>query len=401
MIPNDPHNQRLKWRLAIVVQRYGEEVNGGAELAARWLAEKLTALAEVHVLTTCALDFTTWANHFPAGISQLNGVTIHRFPVDKTRDWRKSAKSANKLLYREHTLADEEKWIREQGPYATPLLHYIETNRDSYNFFYFFTYLYATTYFGLPLVADKAILAPTAHDEPYLYLPAFIHLLQQPQLLIHLTQPERNLVRRTTGLGCPPQLTVGLGLTVPDDISASRARAKFGLEGDFLLYAGRIAAGKNVPELLDHFQQYHQTTGHPLKLALIGRPNLPLPDHPDVMPLGFVSEQDKFDLIQAATVIVMPSKYESLSIICLEAWRMERPVLVNGESEVLKYQCRQSNGGLYYTSYDEFEAALTFLLDHPNSQAQMGQAGANFVRHNYHWRVILAQYQALFNTLTT
>ena len=148
-------------RVAIVVQRYGEEVNGGAELHARWLAERLTALAEVHVLTTCAIDYATWADEYPAGRSLLNGVIVHRFPVDHTRNWHDSHRETGRLLLSEHTLFDEVAWLKAQGPYSTPLFDSIREFAPAFDAFIFFTYVYASTYFGLPLVAEKAILVPT------------------------------------------------------------------------------------------------------------------------------------------------------------------------------------------------------------------------------------------------
>lgn len=392
-----------KPRIAFVVQRYGAEVNGGAESAARSLAEQLTQLAEVTVITSCATDYTSWANYYPSGISQLHGVTIHRFPTDQPRNWRKAAPKTNRLLHRQHSLADEEAWIREQGPYSTPLLQFISQSANDFDLFIFVTYLYATTYFGLPLVADKAILLPTTHDEPYLYLSAYAGTFQQPQLLIHLTQAEQQLVRRVMGhLPLPPQLVIGLGLanSLPNETKVRAFRQKYNLTGDFLLYAGRIAESKNVPQLLDYFDRFQQEATQPLQLVLIGQPHIPLPQRPNVRLLGFVTEEEKYAAMQVATLFVMPSLYESLSIVCLEAWQMATAVLVNGECAVLKDQCRQSNGGLYYTSYDEFAATLHWLLANPTLRQQLGQAGQNFVQQRYNWQTVLAQYRAILDWAT-
>ncbi|MCA9940423.1 MAG: glycosyltransferase family 4 protein [Anaerolineales bacterium] len=388
-------------RLAFVVQRYGADVNGGAEQAARALAEHLTALADVHVITTCARDYTTWANVYAAGESQVNGVTVHRFPVDRQRDWRRAARRTNRLLHQEHTLADEVAWVRAQGPYSSPLLRFVAESADRFDLFVFVTYVYATTFFGLPLVAHKAVLLPTAHDEPYLYLPAFIPLFRQPQLIIHLTEPERDLVRRVIGPPLPPQLLIGLGLDAPapDPQAPARFRQKYGIEEDFLLYAGRVTEAKNVPQLLDFFHRYRARHLRPLKLVLLGRAHMSLPAFDDVLPLGFVSEEDKHDAMQAATVFVMPSAYESLSIVCLEAWHAGTPVLANGACDVLKHQCVQSGGGLYYTSYDEFQAALNRLLASADLRRRLGAAGQAFVRRTYHWPVVRAQYAGILRTL--
>ncbi|MBK6325367.1 MAG: glycosyltransferase [Chloroflexi bacterium] len=388
-------------RVAIIVQRYGEEVSGGAELHARWLAERLLPLAEIHVLTTCAVDYVTWANEYPAKTTLVNGVTVHRFAVDQPRDWAAAQKQTQALLLQEHSLFDEIAWVKAQGPYSTALLTAVRQSYANFDAFIFFTYLYATTYFGLPLVSDKAILVPTAHDEPFLYLPVFRPLFHLPRAIVYNTLTEKGLVNRVTGNhGRAQDIIAGVGVNLPDHVSAERFRQKYQIDGPFLLYVGRIAHGKNVPELLEDFQQFRQHQKDPLKLVLIGKANFDLPTHPDIVPLGFLSEQDKFDALQAASVVVMPSLYESLSMIVLEAWLMGRPVLVNGRCAVLRNQCRRSNGGLYYTSYDEFSAALQQLLSNPSLRQQLGRQGQRFAQTEYHWDTIIHRYKTLLTPET-
>ncbi|MBK8930747.1 MAG: glycosyltransferase [Chloroflexi bacterium] len=388
-------------RVAIVVQRYGEEVSGGAELHARWLAERLLPLAEIHVLTTCAVDYVTWANEYPAKTTLVNGVTVHRFAVDQPRDWAAAQKQTQALLLQDHSLFDEIAWVKAQGPYSTALLTAVRQSYANFDAFIFFTYLYATTYFGLPLVSDKAILVPTAHDEPFLYLPVFRPLFHLPRAIVYNTLTEKGLVNRVTGNhGRAQDIIAGVGVNLPDHVSAERFRQKYQIDGPFLLYVGRIAHGKNVPELLEDFQQFRQHQKDPLKLVLIGKANFDLPTHPDIVPLGFLSEQDKFDALQAASVVVMPSLYESLSMIVLEAWLMGRPVLVNGRCAVLRNQCRRSNGGLYYTSYDEFSAALQQLLSNPSLRQQLGRQGQRFAQTEYHWDTIIHRYKTLLTPET-
>ncbi|MEZ4646700.1 MAG: glycosyltransferase family 4 protein [Chloroflexota bacterium] len=382
-------------RVAIVVQRYGEEVNGGAELHARWLAERLTALAEVHVLTTCAIDYATWADEYPAGRSLLNGVIVHRFPVDHTRNWHDSHRETGRLLLSEHTLFDEVAWLKAQGPYSTPLFDSIREFAPAFDAFIFFTYVYASTYFGLPLVAEKAILVPTAHDEPFLYMPLFRSLFHLPRFIAYNTEPERDLVQRVTGNGRIPATIAGIGINLPEHPSADAFRAKFGIHDPFLLYVGRIHPAKNVPELLDDFLAFRQTSDKPLKLVLAGKSHIDLPDHPDIVPIGFISEADKFDAIQAAELVLMPSRFESLSMIVLEAWLMGKPVLVNGRCHVLRYQCQQSNGGLYYNTTTEFVAVLQKLLQSPPLRAQLGRQGQTFAQSRYHWDSIIHTYRQI------
>jgi glycosyltransferase involved in cell wall biosynthesis len=382
----------------MVVQRYGEEVNGGAELLARWLAERLTCLAEMHVITTCAVDYHTWDNFYPPGESDLNGVRIHRFAVDMPRRADFIQRTAE-LFKDRHTLFDEYGWVKDQGPYSTGLLDYVRESYDYYDLYIFVTYLYPPVLFGLPLVADKAVLIPNAHDEPYLRLPVYRSLFHAPQAIIYNTEPEKRLVNQVMRNHYVPQIVAGVGINVPEDVSAARFRQKHSIDGPFVLYVGRVDSSKNVPELVEYFIRFRDETGRDLKLALIGKANMLLPSRADVLPLGFVSEEDKFDAIRAADVLMMPSLYESLSMVALEAWLMETPTLLNGRCEVLKYQCRRSNGGLYYYTYEEFSAALAVLLDDPDLRAQLGRQGRAFVAANYDWDIVIAKFKAVLETL--
>lgn len=386
-------------RLAIVVQRYGLEVNGGAEQHARWVAENMAESFDTHVITTCAIDYTTWADTYPPGESSLNQVHIHRFPVDAPRDWKTAQKDTGKLLNREHDDMDEVRWIKDQGPYSTPLLSWIQANRDEFDVFIFFTFHYATTYFGLPLVADKAILVPTAHDDPFLRLPSFRPIFHLPSGIAFNTTSEQEMVHRTFDNEYVPYRIIGLGIEIADDISADRFRATTGIGDDFILYVGRIDESKNVSELLSFFRRFRNERtlegARPIKLVLIGRANMPLPVDPDIIALGFVPDEVKYDAIQAASVVVLPSLYESLSMITLESWAVGTPMLVNGRCDVVKRLTKESNGGLYYHSYEEFAAAFSALLASVPLRQQLGRQGQRFVHANYRPEVVLAKYRDL------
>ena len=391
-------------RLAIVVQRYGPDVHGGAESAARWLAENLAAQpdTEVHVLTSCANDFTTWQNVYPPGRSEINGVYVRRFTVDAPRNWERSREETGRFLLSAHTVEEEINWVRRQGPFCSGLVRHLAAHAARYDAVIFFTYLYATTYFGLPLVAEKAILVPAAHDEPYLYMDAYRALLHLPKYIVYLTTAEKELVQRVSGNTQVPSSVTAIGLKAPADVNPERFRARHGLSGDFLLYGGRLSEAKNVPQLLDYFGRYvaredrrRDSEPSQLKLALMGRAHMPLFEHEQIVPLGFLSDDEKYDALAAATVLVLPSVYESLSIMILEAWLVETPVLVNGRSAVLRRQVQESSGGLYYTGYDEFEAALDLLLRRPDLRAVMGGHGRRFVASRYDKTQIMAEYQAI------
>lgn len=386
-------------RIGIVVQRYGLEVNGGAEQHARWLAEQLAATDEVHVMTTCAVDYQTWADFYPAGDSELNGVRLHRFPVDAIRNWTRSQRDTARLFNHPRTLMDEVRWVAAQGPYSTPLFQWISEHYADYDAFLFVTFHYASTYFGLPLVSDKAILIPTAHDDPFLGLSVYRPVFHLPRGIAFNTTSEQELVHHTVHNEHVPHRVAGVGVEAPTDRSAARFRATYGIEDDFLLYVGRIDESKNVPELWRFFRRYRQEAdtadARPLKLVMLGKAQIPVPEDPDIVSLGFVPDEAKYDAIAAASAVVLPSLYESLSLITLESWAVGTPVLVNGRCDVVKRLTKESNGGLYYHSYEEFAGALSMLLGADELRQRLGRQGQAYVDAHYRPDVVMAKYRDL------
>ena len=103
-------------KLAVVVQRYGADLNGGAELQARYIAERLSRHADVEVLTTCARDYITWRNEIPAGTDSVNGLLVKRFKVSRERNPSDFGKLSQHVFRKFHSVADELKWLQAEGP---------------------------------------------------------------------------------------------------------------------------------------------------------------------------------------------------------------------------------------------------------------------------------------------
>lgn len=378
-------------RLCFVVQRYGREVNGGAESLCRAVAEHLAKYLAVDVVTTCAVDYVTWKNEYAPGVETHGGVTVRRFPVDHERDIAGFDAISGAVLCRPHSYEDEVAWMKMQGPYSTPLLAFLAEHRDTYDAFVFFTYLYCTTFFGLPLVVGRALLLPAAHDEPPIYLSIFDDLFSLPGALLYSTEEEKRFVTSKFHTDAIPSAVIGTGVDVPDGVDPSAFERKYGL-GRFIVYVGRIDESKGCKELFAYFLRYRAETDAPIKLVLIGKAVMEVPDDPAIVPLGFVSDQEKYGGILASEVLVMPSLFESLSMVLLEAWQCGRPVLANGNCEVLKGQCSRSNAGLWYRNYDEFRACLDLLLGNKKLRDLMGQEGKKFVEKNYTWEIVEKKY---------
>jgi glycosyltransferase involved in cell wall biosynthesis len=383
------------------VQRYGEEVNGGAETLCRSVAERLNRFVSIEVLTTTALDHHTWAQHYPTGETELNGVTVHRFPVTRRRKPKAFQRLSERILRHPHTLLDEVAWMEAQGPETPTLIDHLREHRKEYDTFVFFTYLYYTTYFGLQIAPEKSILVPTAHDEAPIHLDIFRPIFRSAKAILYLTDAEKRFVQSLFQIEHIPSAVTGIGMESPPAADGARFRRKYGIEGPFMLYAGRIEISKNCDELFDYYQSYGRAHGYEVSLVLLGREGMEIPDNPGVLALGFVNEQDKFDALQAADFLVLPSRFESLSIASLEAWRVGTPVVANGRSEVLKEHCLRSNGGLFYFSYEEFAAAVQLLMDRPGLRRSLGAAGQRYVADQYGWERTEACYLNVLELVTS
>lgn len=381
-------------RLAFVVQRYGEDIGGGAELHCRRIAERMARRHHVEVLTTTALDYMSWKHHYPVGRTELNGVTVNRFRVDYTRDKRRFDRHSIRIYGRPHSILDELEWIRLAGPVASGLLRALSERRVEFDVIFFFTYEYATTYFGIQIAPERAVLIPTAHDAPPIYLDLFRPIFRLPRYLIYNTPAEKTFIERCFANADMPNVVVGVGVEPPPaEASADRFRDRWDIQGDLLLYVGRVDESKGCGELFDFFTRYTAMHGGDLKLVLIGQPVMRIPSHPHILSLGYVDEQVKYDGIAASLACVAPSPYESLSMTCQEAWQMERAVLANGRSEVLADQVRRSGGGWMYHDFASFADALDAARTHPALRASYGSSGRQFVESTYGWDVIEAQYE--------
>ncbi|MBX6771300.1 MAG: glycosyltransferase family 4 protein [Chloroflexi bacterium] len=386
-------------RIAFVVQRYGEEICGGAEQHCRLVAEHLTPHGEIHVLTTCALNHLPWDNHYPPGETTINGVRVHRFPIDQVRDHRAFDRLTYRVFGGPHSYLDELAWVEMLGPHCPDLLIHIARHRADYDLFIFMTYQYFPTVFGLPIVPEKALLAPLAHDDRSLYLDVYNPVFHLPRHIIYNTDTERAMVHWRFQNEDVPGTVVGTGIHDPGTRDAAGFRARHGLTGDLLTYVGRIEPAKGCGQLFEHFMRYKAERGGDLTLVLIGKAEMPVPRRPDVRHLGFLPDAEKFSALAASTVVVLPSEQESLSMVNLEAWTAGVPVLANGLCAVLKDNCLKADGGLYYTSYEEFAACLDVLRAEPDLRRELAENGRRYVRANYAWEVIVEKYLAIFAAL--
>jgi glycosyltransferase involved in cell wall biosynthesis len=386
-------------KIVIVVQRYGADINGGAELHARYVAEHLAAHAEVRVLTTCARDYITWRNEWPEGTDVVGGIPVERFLVARERDVIDFRDRSAVVFKHRHTVHDELDWLDSQGPYSPSLIARLRRAADECDFLVLFSVRYHHAYHGARIAPHKAVLVPTAEREASLGLAIVPPVFRGVRAIMYNSFEEQALVHALSSNAHVPGVVVGIGSEIPAATDPERVRAAYGLTNPFIVYVGRIDANKGCADLFRHFLDYVDRSGRLLDLVLIGNAVLPIPAHPRIRHLGYLSDHDKFDMIAAANVLVMPSPYESLSMVALEAWALGKPVLASGKCDVLVGQCLRSNGGLYYNDAAEFSAALDTLLADSHTAAALGEHGRRYYEEHYAWPVIERKYLDLFEQL--
>jgi glycosyltransferase involved in cell wall biosynthesis len=421
-------------KIAFIVQRYGTEILGGSEYHCRLIAERLAPKHQVDVLTTCAQDYITWKNEYPEGTDRVRGVTVRRFANARTRDIDAFNRYSEWIFNNAHTREDEMEWLKQQGPWCPALLEHLERHQQQYDVLIFMTYLYAPTVLGVRVAPHKSILVPTAHDEPAIHLDIYKEMFSGPAAIAYNTDVERRFLTTHFSIRAVEEETVGCGVElplasqraagdeapppaedgdagepIPDDEQPPSYRPHLAgrgvlfkrrhrLHGPMALYGGRIDAGKGCEELIEYFSSYVQDGGD-ASLVLMGVKLMPLPEEPFLHFAGRLPDNERLQALEAATVVIVPSPYESLSLLALEAFAVGTPVLVNARSEVLVDHCQKSNAGLYYADRDEFVEGLKLLVADHRLRAAMGRNGRAYVRRSYRWDVIISKYERMFAKL--
>jgi len=271
------------------------------------------------------------------------------------------------------------------------LLDYLRTHGRDYDRVLFWSFRYYHTFFGLPLVADRAILVPTAEDDDIIRTASILgDFFIKPRAYLFLTAEERDLVTARCRGPLPPSEVIGAGLA-PATQHTETPREPFAL------YLGRIEKNKGCDRLIDYFLSYADSSSGkpPIDLVMAGPSIMTIPEHPAIKVLGVVPEAERDALLSRARVLVMPSPYESLSMVLLEAWRAGTPALVNGRCKPLRGQTERANGGLFYEQREEFVDALAWFVEHPEEARQFGVQGRAYVEREYAWPVVLAKIERM------
>ncbi len=388
-------------KVAYVVPRYGPDVIGGAEGGARMLAERLVSQLgwSVEVFTTCARDLLTWKDEDSPGDSLDHGVLVHRYRSLAGRHPSFFAFSDRVLaIPRVVSEIDAEHWVDLQGPVCPDLVEAVlASDADA---IVFYPYLYYPTVRTIGSVSDRAVLHPAAHDEPALMLPVYRSTFAAAAGLAYHTVSERQLVQRFFPVAERRQAVIGLGL----DERPAGAQAPADLLGlgdrPYLCCLGRVDDLKGSRLLVEFFAAYKQRRPSPLVLVLVGPIAARPPAYPDVVLTGPMDDAAKWSVLSQATALVSPSANESFSVVIMEAWSQQRPVLVNAACPATVEHCRASGGGLWFDGYATFEAAVDRLVADAELRRVLGEQGRRYVQANFRWPTIIQRYRHFLEAVT-
>lgn len=394
-------------RVLFVVQRYGVEVNGGAEQHCRWLAEALHELGhDVHVATTTARDYTTWADHYVDAESVLNGVVVHRFPVDALRDIDLFNEFSQRIDFvgRSHSIDDEIEWLRLQGPLCSGLDRWIDAHGESFDVVVVFTYLYRSAHHAVHRLSGRVPIAmhATAHDEPPFHLRTVQALLQKVDLFLCSTPEESDLLGRTLGPQCR-RAVVGVGVPPRRPVPESEQLARLGVsaDDDFVLILGRVDGSKGVLPAVRAISQNSAGREHPTRIVVAGQNVAGLASNEQTTFLGFVTDDHVTALLGRCSMLLQPSPWESFSLVVCEAWLAGKPVIVNRASDVMEGHVLRSQGGLTFGDAAELRAAVEYLSIDSHARDRMGAAGRRYVESQFRPEVVCRRIEEVLIRLSS
>ncbi len=226
------YNGPMPRKIGIVVQRYGLEINGGAEYHARLIAEKLSKYFAVEVFTTTAHDYVTWDHYYEKPREILNGIAVNRFRVKTPRDPEVFGKIQKHIFEEEHTLSDELLWLEAEGPLVPELIAALQERENEFAYFIFFSYRYYHSFHGVGKFRRKAILVPTAEHDQVIYLNLFKDFFNLPAAIVYNSAEEKELINRVSGNEAVCGDVVGVGSEIPERFDAARDLPASGSRGE-------------------------------------------------------------------------------------------------------------------------------------------------------------------------
>lgn len=386
--------------IALIPPRFGDDVVGGAEVVIAQIGRRLAERDHrVEILTTCARDHYTWANEYPEGESEIDGLIVRRFPTETDTSGVHRDRIGGRILSGiGANLAEQQLWINDSLR-VSGLWHHVLDHGSAYRALVFAPYMFWTTFAVGQIAPGRTILMPCLHDEPTARLEIFKPLFEGSRGVWFLTDPEAELA---TGLFDVPMrhTVIGAGIEPPESYRPDDFTAEYRIDRPFIYYAGRREWGKGWSELLDAFADHVRSHASDLLLVTSGVGEVdPPPDVADrVIDVGFLSDDQRNNAMAAATAYVQPSVMESFSRTVLEAWAAGTMVVANEGSDVVRWHVERSGAGLLYRTGSELTETFGFLADEPDAAANLARGGRAYVDQHYRWDPVMDRIEASLAT---
>ncbi len=378
-------------KIAFVSPRFAKENTvGGAETLMKNLAVRLVSEGvKVTFLSTCAVNHFTWENELPAGESVVDGINLIRFPVDEDRSVDTFLRiQAQISAYQKVSPEEEQRWI-DNSVNSSALCKYLTENIAAFERIIVGPYLFGLSYNVSRIMPEKTILLPCLHDEGFAYTGLIEDMFKSTRSSIFNSVPEQKLAHKLYSLPNSYGTVVGI---VMDPFELPTKSELKGVD-KYIMYSGRRESAKNTPLLCNYLNVFRRRTGRDIKLVLTGSGPIEAPPQllPHILDLGFVSKPEMHRVMSGAVAFCHPSVNESLGIVLLESWLSGTPVLVNAQCAATRYLCETSNGGLWFSSYPEFEEELVLLIENDTLRDKMAASGRDYVLRDYSESAVMSR----------
>lgn len=403
---------KQKKKIAFVSVRYGLEINGGAELHCRMLAERLVEKYEVEVLTTCVKDYTKGTNEFPSVNETINNVLVRRFKADEhipdnEEHWLNKAKPARRLrmfLFKtgilqiishftkiwKWKLDDDIEAQRNAVFYSSTLLNYIAAYKADYDVFIAFSSNFPLFYFTAMIAGEKMLAIPLLHYMKPSFRVSLTQAFSRIRYTGFNTSAEQKLAKGIFGSAIHESCIISTGIELHNPAPWNEVKKKYALPENYILFIGRIdrdKTGKMIPYYKAYQKKYNSSA---LPLVVIGNIYETDSESDGILYTGFISDEEKRSILQHASLLLNPSKYESLSLVLLEALYDRVPALVNGHCNVFREHREKSGGAVQcYTGKRDFINKLHAATTDTALRTFMQEKGKQYLEMNYNWDTIM------------
>jgi glycosyltransferase involved in cell wall biosynthesis len=263
-------------------------------------------------------------------------------------------------------------------------------------------------YYGAKIGNMPYIVIPLFHvGHPEYECYSLFDLLQKANAIITLTSYEAEYLT-TKAIPHDKIHVIGAGVNPNDFIDANgeRFKEKHGLiDSPLILFLGNRTASKGIFTLIESMKYVKQRYPD-VRLILAGRSGreyneyystLPLELQSSILDVGVLSKQEKADAFSAADIFVMPSKFESIGLVYLEAWMCSTPV-IGSYSPTISNVINDGEDGFLIDFGDSVVLGkkIVHLLKNDMLREEMGKVGRNKVLKKYTWNTITSKIEALY-----